>query len=90
MHPVQVDLLINTVGVLHDKKNDEQGRMPERQIAEITEDWFLHNVKVLPLPLPLPLPLLAHRATGQYSGADMAAQALPEDAENEAGSPSLS
>lgn len=43
----RVDLLVNTAGILHDASEPScEGRMPERQLKDITEEWLLYNFKV--------------------------------------------
>ena len=43
----RVDLLINTAGILHDtSESSSQGRVPERQLKDVTEDWLMYNFKV--------------------------------------------
>jgi len=43
----RVDLLVNTAGILHDiSEPSSQGRMPERQLKDVSEDWLLYNFKV--------------------------------------------
>ena len=43
----RVDLLVNTAGILHDASEpSSEGRMPERQLKDITEEWLLYNFKV--------------------------------------------
>jgi len=43
----RVDLLLNTAGILHDQNEPtSKGMMPERQLSELTQEWFLHNMQV--------------------------------------------
>ena len=43
----RVDLLVNTAGILHDmSERSSEGRMPERQLKDVSEVWLLHNFKV--------------------------------------------
>lgn len=43
----RVDLIVNTAGILHDMSEpSSQGRMPERQLKDISEEWLLYNFKV--------------------------------------------
>ena len=43
----RVDLVVNTAGILHDvNEPSNEGRMPERQLKDVTSDWLLYNFKV--------------------------------------------
>jgi len=43
----RVDILINTVGILHDQQEAENlGRMPERNLQQITPEWMMRNFVV--------------------------------------------
>ena len=43
----RVDIVVNTAGILHDvSEPSSQGRMPERQLKDISEEWLMYNFKV--------------------------------------------
>lgn len=43
----RADLVVNTAGILHDiSEPSSEGRMPERQLKDISEEWLLYNFKV--------------------------------------------
>lgn len=43
----RVDLVVNTAGILHDVNEPvSRGRMPERQLKDVSEEWLMHNFRV--------------------------------------------
>src|SRR3990167_1721630 len=41
----KLDLLINSIGILHGSLNDQKFR-PEKSVSQINEDWFFENFRI--------------------------------------------